>query len=141
MSQPANDPSATLSALHDLYCRSTRFDLRLDYTRQRAWHDFTLAGFTAADLVLVVGYLRKKIAASDRNIGALRFSNLVMQLDRFEEDLAMARAESRISRRAPDPPPPGWQAWARNAYPDANIPAEFSDLPATIQAEARRACP
>jgi hypothetical protein len=97
---PEKFPDAVekVESLHDLYQRSTGFRYRLDYARIRAWHDFIQGGFSQTDLALVIGYLRKKIAARDRQVGALKFSNLITALDRFEDDLNVAREESRILR-------------------------------------------
>jgi hypothetical protein len=82
--------------LHALYERATGFKYRLDYSRIRAWHDFVEAKFSEADLALVLGYLKKKIAAGDRYVGALKFGNLITALDRFEDDLNVAEHENRI---------------------------------------------
>ncbi len=142
---PAKFPemAAAVEKLHAVYARSTGFELRLDYARIRAWHDFIQAGLGEADLALVVGYLRRKIAAGDRNPGALKFSNLIVQLDRFEEDLALARAENRIRTRgaeaAPRPLPAGWQDYLRQHYPGSAIPADGTKLPEYMQKEIREA--
>lgn len=95
---PAQFPAAVrnVERLHALYEKSTGFKYRLDYSRIRAWHDFQEAGFGEGDLALVLGYLKKKIAAGDRNVGALKFGNLITALDRFEDDLNVAQHENRI---------------------------------------------
>jgi hypothetical protein len=97
------DAVARTESLHALYEKSTGFKYRLDYSRIRAWHDYVQAGFSETDLALVIGYLRKKIAAGDRNVGALKFGNLITALDKFEDDLNVAIHESRI-RRGGKPP-------------------------------------
>lgn len=94
-----------IESLHATYCRLTGFQLSrarglFDY-RQRAWCDFLSAGFTEDDLALVITWLQRKIKAGERNIGAIRFSNLIEALPRFEEELGMARAEVRNTHPAP----------------------------------------
>ena len=91
---------APIEQLHQTYCSLTAQKLSLGFDRQRLWFEFLRAGFTAADLIQVIGYLQKQIRRSQRNVGALKLSNL-LQLDRFEEDLNISRV-----RLSPPPPPP-----------------------------------
>lgn len=132
-----------VQALHARYCAATAFDLALNYVRIRAWHDWLKWGdWNEADLALVIGYLRRKIAAGDRNPGSLKFSNLIEQPDRFEEDLALARSENRIRRpdSAPAAPfPSGWRDYLKQHYPEAVIPTDPNKLPDYIQKEIRAA--
>lgn len=90
-----------ITALHELYRTATGHELRLDIHRQRAWHEWLGYGHTRADLALVAGYLRREIAKGNRNPGALKFSNLILRPDLFEEDLALARAAANIRPRPP----------------------------------------
>lgn len=92
-------PAEPVKALHDLYVTATGHEIRINPLRERAWHEWQKYGHTRADLALVIAYLRKEIANTRRNPGALKFSNLVEQPDRFEEDLALARAANRIRSR------------------------------------------
>lgn len=95
------NPESTVAALHAAFCEATGFEIKLNHVRLRFWFEWLKWGdWTPADLHLVVGYLRKEIATGNRNPGSLKFSNLIEQPDRFEEDLAMARAKSRPSRPA-----------------------------------------
>lgn len=97
-----SDPTTTvpdIEALHRTYCAASGMEIRADYMRIRGWHDFLKAGFTRADLVLVIAYLKKEIPKGSRNPGALKFSNLVLQLDHFEEDLALAKKSNAIAAR------------------------------------------
>ena len=104
---------AALRATHELYCQLTGQKLSLRFDRERLWHEFLRAGFSAQDLKSVVAYLQKEIRASRRNVGALKLSNL-LQLDRFEEDLNISKVRLRPSAPPPDssrstptdPPPP-----------------------------------
>lgn len=88
--------------IHELYCRLTAQTLSLRFDRERLWHEFLRAGFSAADLERVVTYLQKQIRAERRNVGALKLSNL-LQLDRFEEDLNISRV--RLKPKVPRPNP------------------------------------
>lgn len=91
-----------IAALHDAYCRLTGQEgLPLRYDRLSWWHNWCAAGFTLDDLKLVVRYLKKGIADGKRNQGALKFSNLIIQVDRFEEDLFEARRVLKV--RPPQP--------------------------------------
>ena len=90
-----------IEQLHQLYSRLTGQHLSLGFDRQRLWYEFVHAGFSAAQLTQVIGYLQKEITHSRRNVGALKLSNL-LQLDRFEEDLNI----SRVRLRPPPAPRP-----------------------------------
>ena len=89
-----------ITAAHQLYCELTGQKLTLAYNRQRDWYELLRAGFELSDLRRLILYLQKEIREHRRNLGALKLSNL-LQLDRFEEDLAL----SRIRLRAPLPRP------------------------------------
>ena len=96
--------SAAVRELHGLYCQWTAQPLSLRFDRQRLWYEFLRAGFRAADLKQVVGYLQKEIRAQRRNVGALKLSNL-LQLDRFEEDLYISRVRLKPPAQRPQPTP------------------------------------
>ena len=83
-----------IRAAHALYGRMTGMVLRLDPMRERMWFDWFKAGYGRAELVAVIAYLQREIRMRKRNAGALKLSNL-LQLDRFEEDLAMGRVKLR----------------------------------------------
>ena len=87
---------AALRGTHELYCQLTGQQLTLRFDRERLWFEFLRAGFSAADLKIVVAYLQKEIRASRRNVGALKLSNL-LQLDRFEEDLNISKVRLRTA--------------------------------------------
>jgi hypothetical protein len=95
---PQTDPGKTIALLHAVYSELTGMELHLTFDRERAWFDFLAKGFTEADLRLVVGRIKAGIARRERRPAALKFHNLVVMLDYFEEDLAEARA---LSRRKP----------------------------------------
>ena len=72
-----NSPStlAQIQQLHQTYCTLTAQKLSLRFDRQRLWFEFLRAGFTAPDLIHVIGYLLKQIRRSQRNVGALKLSS------------------------------------------------------------------
>ncbi|MCE5278877.1 MAG: hypothetical protein LLG03_12715 [Planctomycetaceae bacterium] len=87
--------------LHALYVTLTGMDIRLDPSREYDWFQWTQAGFTADDLQLLVAEIKRGIRDQTRRPAALKFRNLIGDLQRFEEDLAEARARARAFR--PDP--------------------------------------
>lgn len=66
----------------------------LRFNREQSWHEFTRCGFAKADLEMVMKRLLHSIEQGERRIESLKFSNVVEQLDRFEEELYLARAEA-----------------------------------------------
>lgn len=93
-----------IAAAHQLYCQLTGQSLRLGFDRERQWYEWLRAGFTSEDLRRVIGYLRREIRESRRNVGALKLSNL-LQPDRFEEDLNIRRVRLEAPPRPVSPPP------------------------------------
>lgn len=98
----AEDARKRIEGLHGLYVGLTGLQLRLDMQREQEWFWWLQRGFTEEDLRLVVGHLKRGIAAGKRNPGALKFSNLIVPVDYFEEDLAEARARTRAHNTRPD---------------------------------------
>lgn len=82
--------SSHILQAHQLYCQLTGQKLRLDFLRERQWYELLHQGFTLAELRRVIAYLQREIREGRRNVGALKLSNL-LQPDRFEEDLHIAR--------------------------------------------------
>ena len=82
--------STQILQAHELYCRLTGQDVRLDYVRQRQWYELLHQGFTLEQVRRVIVYLQREIREGRRNVGALKLSNL-LQPDRFEEDLNIRR--------------------------------------------------
>ena len=119
---------ADIVALHRLYCELTGWDLPLRFDRERAWHEWIRVGNTPDDLRVVIRWIRAGIANAReqrdpthrRNQGALRFSNLICQLDMWDEQLAAARAWAG-PQRPPQPAPRTAaaqtpQGWSREEY-------------------------
>lgn len=91
-----------IQQIHRVYCQATGFNLALDIAREQDWLLWLKRGFTADDLRLMVSHLRREIQAGRRNEGCLKFRNLIVNVDFFEEDLAELRARQR-PRPAMDP--------------------------------------
>ena len=98
-SPPAWNPDAIAQA-HALYTALTGQSLPLHLERQRQWALILAQGYTLEDLRRLILYLQREIRAGRRYVGALKLSNL-LQLDRFEEDLAL----TRLKLHPPSPPP------------------------------------
>lgn len=88
-------PESKIQELHSTYCTISGMDVALRFNRESSWVEFTRAGFTRADLEAVLKRLIRLIKQGDRRPECLKFSNVVEGLDRFEEELAMIRAEER----------------------------------------------
>lgn len=95
------DKAQTIQSLHADYCRLTGMEIRCDMGRERDWFEWQARGFTAHDLKMVVHYIRAGIREGKRNLGALKFSNLIRDYDKFEEDLAEARSINAANSRKP----------------------------------------
>lgn len=99
----SNRPHITkddLADLHAAYVEATGYAVRMDAIRERDCYEFLARGFTVANLHTVARYLHKGIREKRRNLGCLKWSNLISQLDRFEEDLLEAQRVIR-PRSAP----------------------------------------
>jgi hypothetical protein len=72
------------------------------YELEFGWHEFIKAGFTEADLLLVVRYLQAEIRKGDRKPAALRWRNCVGDVLRFAEEKELALGASK--RKVPETP-------------------------------------
>lgn len=84
----------SINSVHKVFVELTGMPLVLTMGRIFIYEQWLLQ-FTEADLRIVVPYIKKGIKAGRRQPGALKFSNLIENPARFEEDLGMAKAESR----------------------------------------------
>jgi hypothetical protein len=92
---------ARIKQYHETYCLLSGQKVRMgvkDYPRERFWYEFLKNGFTLGDLSLVITHLKGEIYRGKRNEGALRFSNLIQEPHRFEEELALAKAQIRNAK-------------------------------------------
>ena len=92
---------------HRHYQALTGAKLPMAPHRERLWYEWIKAGYQTNDLNQVIEYLKQQIRQQRRNVGALKLSNL-LDLDRFEEDLAISRinlrpAPERTKHTAPPP--------------------------------------
>lgn len=87
--------------MHGAYCETVNFRITPTLERQRELEALISRGVTLKDFKLVLHSLGLKIDKGERNQGALRWSNLIWDASRFEEELAMAKAEQR---NRPTPP-------------------------------------
>lgn len=62
---------------------------------------FIDAGYTEKDLEFVITHLRGQIRDEKRNWGILKIDNLLGDIFRFEQELGLARAQTRNARPAP----------------------------------------
>jgi hypothetical protein len=83
-----------INELHAAYVEHSGMDLALRFNRESSWTLFTQEGFTKADLIAVIDRLKRLVQAGERRPECLKFSNVVEGLDRFEEELAMIKAEA-----------------------------------------------
>lgn len=93
-----------VSLLHSCYQKMTGFNIpmrSLCDTRRLGWQKFLAEGHTLAELESVIIYLKHEIREQRRNIGALRFSNLILDLDRFQEEAELASGWKRNYKPAP----------------------------------------
>lgn len=90
-----------INDLHRLYQQLTGLAVSLDFSRENIWGHWLAKGWTADDLRIVITHIKAEIRAERRFPASLRFSNLVGQTDRFEEDLVEARARARVPRTDP----------------------------------------
>ena len=94
---PEQVPPA-IREMHNAYERLTGAQLTLNWPRLDQWRVFLSyrnPPFSTDDLRIVVAHIRKGVSEQRRNMGALKFHNLIGQPDYFEEDLNEARALSR----------------------------------------------
>lgn len=100
-------PAAHIAELHRAYVNLTGLDVALNMDRERTWFEWLNYRrddpFTAADLKLVIDFLRRGIREERRNAGSLRFRNLIGSPDDFDEDRAAARKAAAVAAK-PRPP-------------------------------------
>lgn len=84
-----------IEALHQLYCDLVGYRLGLSLERHYWWSHWIGRSFVADDLRLVIQHIQKGIKNGSRHAGALKWSNLIRDVDHFEEELQEARAFQR----------------------------------------------
>lgn len=106
------DKRAEIHRWHSSWNRETGQNIRLgvcSFQIECAWLELINAGHTESELVQVIRYLKGEIAKGERKPAALRFSSLIGNSLRFDEELELARGAAR----KPKPPTPQQRAVAR----------------------------
>jgi len=93
-----------IESLHKLYGQLTGLVIPLDMQRESMWYEWQRRGHGEQELREVVAHLQRGIREQRRNVGALKFRNLIGSPDYFEEDLAEARASRRAHAAKPAAP-------------------------------------
>lgn len=94
--------SHQIQKAHRRYQALTGAQLPMAPHRERLWYEWFKAGYGTEDLDRVIEYLKQQIRQQRRNVGALKLSNL-LQLDRFEEDLAISHLNLRPIKKKTKP--------------------------------------
>ena len=124
--------------LHAIYIRETGLDLPMRMGRDRAWFHWMQSGFTEADLVMVVRFLKRGIAAQERNPGCLRFRNLIEMLDYFDEELAMAKKAASARTPRPSMMQTEQHVGAIRRTVEVKAPEEQTGVPELVKQEMAR---
>jgi len=108
---PICNAASKIPSFHAAYEELTGIQLRLTMDRERQWYEFIKSGVTLEDMRMLIKAIKVGINDPDRsmlgrrNIGALKFHNLIGQLDQTEEDLGLLRSLQRAKQRQPAPQP------------------------------------
>lgn len=92
------DNTKTYARLHAVYLLATGADVPLTMSRIFTWEAWCARGWESTDLILVVKHIKSRIKEGRRWPESFRFSNLIENTSRFEEDLSEARALNRIPK-------------------------------------------
>lgn len=90
-------------SIHELYNRLTGLAIPYSMQRHFHWEQWLVRGHTTQDLELVIRYLRSRVSDGKRQRECLLFRNVIANVESFEEDLSMARSNSRDRRHTLDP--------------------------------------
>lgn len=85
----------TIQALHAAYVRLTGLPVPYNHGRRFTWLAWIARGFTEADLATVVGHYRRTVDKDIIRMRMMKFDRLIGDTQRFEEDLAEAKAMHR----------------------------------------------
>ena len=95
----------TCEEAHRAFVNLTGLEVPLNMGRIYYWEIWISAGYSVEDLRQVVANIRAGMKSKRRNIGALKFSNLIGNMERWEEELSEARAARNIAVKASRPKP------------------------------------
>ncbi len=92
------DETPRATHFHRLYCALTGLDLKLMMRQIFAWNAFCAHGFTEDDLKLVIPHLKAKIRAKQKWPSAILFTNIIENIDNFNQELSEARSKARAPK-------------------------------------------
>lgn len=90
-------------SIHSVYCSITNRPVLYDTRKFFAWQAWQAMGWTEEDLRLVVAFILRRIKTGKRRPESLRFTLLIEDHSRFEDDVLDARMEARQSQNQPTP--------------------------------------
>lgn len=93
--------TAQTAAMHNLWMALTKQTKPYSISDHFRWEVWFGQGWNQADLQLVISYIWKRVKAGKRERESFKLSNL-LDIDRFAEDLSMAKSEARKPVVAPD---------------------------------------
>lgn len=110
------DAPSHVRGLHAHYCARSGFDIAYNMVRENTWKEwlqFCDWQWGKDEISRVIFYIKSEIRRQKRNDGALRFSNLIGDPIKFEEDLCFALKDGETcaafrkagSKPASAPPP------------------------------------
>ena len=129
---PQTDPFSeeSIRKLHAVFCEKTNWDWEFDFTRLRQWYEWLKwrksRPFTEDDLRRVIGNIKAGMHKGERREGALRFTNLIGNPDKFEEELSMAMGA--LKERAPTERKGNYKPVVAPAPEERATPEDFAEL-------------
>lgn len=84
-----------LQLLHRVYQRAAQTELPLNHHELTLWTAYAQAGLDAQDLLITTRYLRRRVESGHRPEDCLRLENLIGDLRKFQDNLALAQSALR----------------------------------------------
>jgi len=88
------DLTPPIKELHNAYCIATDRPIALSLPVMGEWEAWMLHGWSKAELLLVIAYIKRQIQKRKREPVSLRL-HLLLERSRFEDDLIDARQAMR----------------------------------------------
>jgi len=92
------DEMPAIRRLHSDYQDATGLMVTLTMDKVMSWRHWMAMGWNKDDLILVVRMLHRKIEDRPRLLRSMRFEWFIGNRERFDEDLAEARALDRVPK-------------------------------------------
>ncbi len=86
------------SQIHRKYCQITNRDMPLTMSLHYAWNAWKVNGWGESELELVVNHIKNLIKQDRRRPESFRFNLLIMDTERFQQDLSEARSFARAPK-------------------------------------------